>query len=172
MPDLPLILTGFMGSGKSSVGKLLAHRLGLAFVDLDEVIVTAAGKSINRIFTEDGETAFRELESIALAGVLKNGKGIIATGGGVVLSESNRKLMSSHGIVINLMVSLSQVLERLAYSVDRPLFKGQSAPEHVSNLMKERERFYAESDIKIDTNEKSVEDVVVEILCLLKRLTA
>jgi len=172
MPDRPVILTGFMGSGKSSVGNQLARSLGIAFTDLDEEIVAAAGKSINRIFAEDGEAAFRELESITLERLVQKGQGVIATGGGAVLSAGNRKLMANVGIVVNLMVSLNQVLERLADTADRPLFAGSNAPEQVRILMDDRERYYAEADIRIDTNGKSVEDVAVEILCFLKRFSA
>ena len=159
MSDRPLILTGFMGSGKSSVGKLLSQRLGLSFIDLDETLVAATGKSINAIFAEDGEPAFRLLESACLEQVLKQGMGIISTGGGAVLKVSNRELMAKFGVVVNLIVSLPQALERLATSADRPLYAGGSAPEQLRRLMEEREPYYSEADIRIDTNGKSVEAV-------------
>jgi shikimate kinase len=172
MPDRPLILTGFMGSGKSSVGQLLAQRLCRPFIDLDGMIVASTGKSVNNIFAEDGETAFRALESDCLERVLKEKETIIATGGGAVLAENNRLLMKKHGVTVNLTVSLQQVLKRLEEVADRPLFAGQGNPEGVRKLLEERERFYAEADIRIDTNGKSVEDVAVEILCFMKGLTA
>jgi shikimate kinase len=170
MPDRPVILTGFMGSGKSSVGRVLASSLGCPFVDLDAVIVAAAGKSINAIFAEEGEPAFRAMESASLEQVLGRGRVVIATGGGVVVAEHNRELMQSQGIVVNLAVSLPQVLERLAGATDRPLYAGQDAAEAVTALMAEREQFYSVAHIRIDTNGKSVEDVTSEILRFLKGL--
>ena len=172
MPDRPVILTGFMGSGKSSVGKLLAVSLDCAFIDLDSVIVKEAGKTINEIFAESGEEAFRKLESECLHKVLKNGMSVVASGGGAVVSESNRRLMRDRGYVINLSASLDSVLKRLAGATDRPLYAGQDAVNRVQKLMEERKQFYADADIRIDTDNKSVEDVVSEILKVLRELQA
>ncbi len=169
MPERPLILTGFMGSGKSSVGRVLAKRLGCRFIDLDAEIVAAAGCSINDIFARDGEQAFRLLESSMLEQVLSAGKGcVLATGGGAVISAQNRSLMRSRGVIINLNVTLDQVLARLKGSSDRPLLAGDDAALRATALMDEREQFYADADIRIDTDGKSVEDVSAEILCRLK----
>jgi len=170
MPDRPVILTGFMGSGKSSIGKLLANSLGCVFIDLDSVIVKEAGKTINKIFAENGEGAFRKLESECLQKVLKNGVSVVAGGGGVVVAESNRRLMRDRGYVINLSASLASVLKRLAGAIDRPLYTGQDAVNRVQKLMEERKQFYADADIRIDTDNKSVEDVVLEILKVLREL--
>jgi shikimate kinase len=141
MPDRPLILTGFMGSGKSSVGRLLAVRLGCPFVDLDAEIVAAAGSSINEIFARDGEAAFRNLESACLERVLAGGAAVIATGGGAVVADENRRSMRKRGIVVNLVVSLPQVLHRLHGAVDRPLFSGDDAANRAKLLMDERKQF-------------------------------
>ncbi len=164
MGDRPLILTGFMGSGKSSVGKVLARRLHCPFVDLDAEIVATAGCSINEIFARDGEPAFRDLETCCLEEVLKRGCAVIATGGGVVIADKNRSLMRSAGIVINLGVSLSQVMNRLKGNSDRPLLAGPDAANRAKLLMEERQQFYEDADIRIDTDGKSVEDVAAEIL--------
>ena len=169
MPKRPLILTGFMGSGKSTVGKIVAKRLGYRFVDLDAEIVTAAGCTINDIFTRNGEQYFRTLESTRLEQVLSAGEGsVIATGGGAVISVRNRTLMRSLGTVVNLKVTLGQVLVRLKGSSDRPLLAGEDAANRAATLMSDREQFYADADIRIDTDGKSVEDVAAEILCRLK----
>lgn len=159
-----------MGSGKSSVGRLLARRLGVAFIDLDEVIVEAAGKTIKAIFAEEGEPAFRALEGACLERVLEGGRGVIATGGGAVVAEQNRRLMRRYGIVINLTASLPRLLERLAGSADRPLYAGERPEERLRRLLEEREQFYAAADIRIDTDAKSVEDVAAEILRYLRDL--
>lgn len=169
MPEQTLILTGFMGSGKSSVGTLVASRRGCRFIDLDAEIVAAAGCSINDIFARDGEQSFRALESSQLEKVLIAGEGsVIATGGGAVISVLNRSLMRNRGIIINLKVTLEQVMTRLKGCSDRPLLAGDDAAERARALMSEREQFYADADIRIDTDGKSVEDVATEILCRLK----
>jgi len=169
MPKRLLILTGFMGSGKTSVGKALAKRLGYTFLDLDAEIVATAGCSINEIFARDSEQSFRTLESSQLELILSASEGsVVATGGGAVLSAQNRALMRSRGVVINLKVTLEQVLLRLKGCRDRPLLAGGDAAKRATTLMDEREQFYADADIRIDTDGKSVEDVATEILCRLK----
>ena len=171
--DKSIILTGFMGSGKSSVAALLAEMTGCPFVDLDEVVVKAAGKTIQDIFRDDGAAAFRDLESLCLEQVLASKcRVVIATGGGAVISARNREIMKSFGFIINLMVSLPQVLKRLQGSQDRPLFSEQNPEESARRLMMQREHFYAEADIRIDTDGKSVEDVAAEIMSVLTELPA
>jgi shikimate kinase len=172
MPDRPLILTGFMGSGKSSVGRELSRTVPCDFVDLDAEIVATAGCSINEIFEKDGEQAFRTMESNCLDRVLRGGMAVIATGGGVVIDPDNRLAMRQLGIVINLVVSLPQALNRLHGATDRPLFAGSDSAGRVKALMDEREHFYADADIRIDTDGKSVEDVAAEILSFVKELHA
>lgn len=171
MPERLLILTGFMGSGKSSVGKILAEQLGYRFIDLDSEIVTVAGCSINDIFARDGEQRFRALESLQLERVLANGEvSVVATGGGAVISTFNRELMRNRGVVINLMVTLEQVVKRLKGCHNRPLLAVADAEKRLKTLMDEREQFYAAADIRIDTDGKSVEDVAAEILSRLRGL--
>jgi len=172
MYDHPVILTGFMGSGKSSVGRALARSLGCPFIDLDAEIVADAGKSINEIFADEGEAAFRARESACLERVLQGGLRIIASGGGVVIAESNRRLMRGRGFVVHLAASLSTVLERLEGATDRPLFTGQDAAIRARTLMDERKHFYDDADIRIDTDNISVEDVSAKILRILKGLPA
>ncbi|MBK5276009.1 MAG: shikimate kinase [Desulfuromonadales bacterium] len=172
MLERPLILTGFMGSGKSSVGRVLARRLGCPFTDLDAEIVAAAGRSINDIFARDGEQAFRDMESECLELVINRLPAVIATGGGVVIADRNRSRMRTLGIVVNLGVSLPQVMKRLHGATDRPLFAGSDAANSVKLLMDDRKQFYADADIRIDTDGKSVEDVAAEILRFLEELRA
>lgn len=172
MLDRPLVLTGFMGSGKSSVGRLLAERLACPFVDLDAEIIAMAGCSINDIFARDGEEAFRSMESACLKRVLGGGRSVVATGGGVVVADDNRATMRRRGVVVNLAVSLPQVLKRLHGVSDRPLFAGSHESNSVKLLMDAREQFYADADIRIDTDGKSVEDVAAEILRFVEELHA
>jgi shikimate kinase len=142
MPERLLVLTGFMGSGKSTVGKIVAERTGSRFIDLDAEIISAAGCSINDIFARDGEEAFRALESTQLEKVLSGDEGrVVATGGGAVISRQNRVLMRSRGVVVNLKVTLEQVLARLDGCCDRPLLAGEDATKRAKALMDEREQF-------------------------------
>lgn len=169
MPDCPIFLTGFMGSGKSSIARVLSKRLQCRLIDLDSEIVAAAGCSINDIFSSRGEAVFRQMESEQLLKTAKQpGLFLVATGGGAVIADQNRLLMRDHGIIVNLEVSLEQVLKRLSGCKDRPLFAGDTAVETVRGLMDSREQFYADAHIRIDTNGKSVEDVAAEVLCRLK----
>jgi shikimate kinase len=169
MPERVLVLTGFMGSGKSSVGRKLAALLEVPFIDLDAEIVATAGRSINAIFAAEGEQAFRILESAELERVMSaGGRCVLATGGGAVLAGQNRILMRSRGVIINLRVTLDQVMVRLRGCRNRPLLAGEDAAKRANSLIGEREQFYADADIRIDTDGKSVEDVAAEILCRLK----
>lgn len=173
MLDKMLILTGFMGCGKSTVGAILAERLGCRYIDLDAEIVADAGCSINTIFARDGEQEFRKLESSMLEKVFSiDGGGVVATGGGTVISPHNRLLMRKRGVVVNLKVTMQQVTARLKGCDNRPLFAGNSAAERAETLMNDREQFYADADIRIDTDGKSVEDVAAEIQCRLKEFLA
>ena len=163
-----VVLTGPMGSGKTSVGKLLAAQLGWEFVDLDALIVEEAGMSINAIFGEYGEPYFRQLEQDQLKRLIGREQVVVSTGGGAVINPENRRLMRLIGRVVNLNAPLDQLVARLAAADDRPLLEGDE-PRYViiSRLLAEREQYYADSDIRIDTAVKSVEDVAAE---LLKRL--
>jgi len=172
MLDRPLILTGFMGAGKSSVGRLLAGWLRCPFIDLDAEIVASEGRSINEIFAKDGEAAFRVLESACLEHVLRRGVGIIATGGGAVNTDTNRALMRASGVVVNLTASFDRIMERLSGATNRPLYAGNDPAKRAKALMEQREQFYNDADIRIDTDGKSVEDVAAEILGYLRGLAA
>lgn len=168
MADRPIFLTGFMGSGKSSVGPMLAKALSAPFIDLDNEIVSSTGSTINDLFATRGEKGFRTIESGLLQNILPAGSAVVATGGGIVIADENRVFMHNKGIIVNLKVSLKQVLERLQGSTDRPLLAGADASVKAELLLREREAWYADADIRIDTNGKTVEDVVVEILNFLK----
>jgi len=162
---LPIILTGPMGSGKSSVGRLLADRLGYDFVDLDALLVEQVGKSINRIFAEEGETAFRKRETELLGLLTGRERMVLATGGGAVISEQNRRLMHALGLVANLTADVSELADRLAQADDRPLLQGEQPLEaRIAGIMAEREPFYADADIRIDTTGKTLEDVAAQLL--------
>jgi len=164
MPE-SIILTGPMGSGKTSVGRLLARRLGYQFQDLDALIVEQAGKSINQIFADDGEAAFRDRETALLSTLVGKQRMVLSTGGGVVVREANRRLLRAAGLVVNLVATVDVLVSRLAQANDRPLLKGDEALDvRIERIMTEREPFYADADIRIDTTGKTLEDVAVLIL--------
>lgn len=159
-----LILTGFMGTGKSSVGKVLAERLGFCYCDLDARIVAEAGLTINEIFTRYGEEHFRRLETAQIRALTGSEGYVVATGGGAVVAAVNRQLLRNVGWVINLTASLETILARLSGECERPLFQRNRSPEAVAAMLAEREPFYADADLRIDTTGKTVEDVIAEIL--------
>lgn len=160
-----IILTGPMGSGKTSLGQRLAARLGYQFKDLDALIVKQAGKSINQIFADEGEDAFREYETALLSTLVGQQRMVLSTGGGAVIREKNRLLLHAAGLVVNLVATVDVLVRRLAQANDRPLLKGDEALDvRIGRIMAEREQFYADADIRIDTTGKTLEDVAAEIL--------
>jgi shikimate kinase len=163
-----IILTGFMGTGKSTVGRVLASKLGYAFVDTDNCIVEREGCSITDIFAEKGEPYFRNVERDTIACVLSMDNQVVSTGGGAVLSFENRNLMRRSGIVVNLTADTESILRRLGQEAERPLLQGAKFAENIEIMISEREPYYADSDIRIDTSGKNVEDVAREILLYLE----
>ncbi|CAM3804899.1 shikimate kinase [Mesobacillus zeae] len=162
-----IYMTGFMGAGKSTVSRLLAEEMGLAHHDTDEEIVNAAGKSINRIFEEDGEIVFRKLESEILH-VLPKENAVIATGGGIIVSEENRIFMRRNGIVIFLYASIEEILERLKEDTTRPLLQGDNK-EKAASLYEMRLPLYRETaDICAETGGKQAEEIASDIKHCLK----
>jgi len=159
------ILIGPMGSGKSTIGKLLASRFSLKFVDMDDAIVERVEKSIPEIFEEDGEAAFRALECEVLKALISNTEAkVIATGGGVVLAEANRELLMSCGHVIWLDAPPEMLAIRTSNDPNRPLLKGVDPLEKARELDLQRRPYYAScSDLRIDTSEMSVEEAVEAI---------
>lgn len=166
-----VILTGFMGTGKSSVARSLARATGRPLLDLDAEIVGREGRSINEIFAAEGEPSFRALETAELRRLAGRPDGfILATGGGAVLAPENRCLFRELGVVVNLTASAGVICDRLRHADDRPLLADGPAREKVERMLRERELCYAEADIRIDTTGKNIEDIVYEILAFLKRL--
>lgn len=157
-----------MGTGKSSVGIVLSKRLGYRYCDLDSLIADEAGMTINQIFEQFGESHFREIESGVIERISKMGNLVISSGGGAVIRDKNRELLRSTGVVINLVASAEEIFLRLYSDNSRPLLKDNMSLEKIVNMLNEREPFYAESDIRIDTTGKKVEDVVHEIFQYLE----
>lgn len=159
-----LVLVGFMGSGKTTVGRLLAECVHSPHLDLDEMIVTQTGKPISRIFTEQGEAYFRELESKTLKLALGQ-EGILSTGGGTPVSRSNRKLLVQSDIpVIFLKASPQIILDRLKNDQTRPLLQTLNEDRFLELFRKRANDYDRVSDIEILTDQKTPQDIVREII--------
>lgn len=153
-----VVLIGFMGTGKSTVGASLAARLDYSFIDLDEEIVQRDGRSIPDIFAQDGEAYFRDAESRALADLMNKERVIIATGGGCVLREANCKVMQQHGFVVHLTAELDTIVDRVKGDHNRPLLQGD-ASERVRSLMTARQGKYDFAHAVIPTDGLQVEEI-------------
>ncbi|MCY9513647.1 shikimate kinase [Paenibacillus apiarius] len=155
-----ILLIGFMGTGKSTVGAQLARNLNYAFVDLDAEIVKQVGRSIPDIFAQEGEAFFREQESRILTRLLRDRTRqlVIATGGGVVLSEANCKLMREHGSVIQLTAEEETIVQRVSQDRNRPLLQGDAA-SRVRKLMHERQGLYDFAHLSVPTDRLTVEQI-------------
>jgi shikimate kinase len=159
-----LYLIGMMGVGKTTVGRLLAHQLGYGFIDTDDVIVKAAGKSINEIFTEEGEAAFRQLESDVLGQVCAYTKLTIATGGGIVLRQENWGYLR-HGLIVWLDAPVQILLKRLAEDDTRPLLQDSDPEGKLRSLLQQRQPLYSQADLHITiTDHQTPEEIVTRIL--------
>jgi shikimate kinase len=147
-----VVLIGFMGTGKSTVGQLAAQRLGWTFVDSDDWIVERAGKTIPDIFAQEGEAEFRRLETEALAVLLGGVNVVLATGGGAVLLAGNRQLMLDGGLVVALTAPQAVIVKRVSGDRNRPLLQGD-AERRVADLMEARRGAYDFAELTIDTAE-------------------
>lgn len=164
-----LYLTGFMGSGKSAVGRILAKRLKRPFVDLDALIVRRAGLSILDIFEKRGERAFRALEKKLLVQVSRREKTVIALGGGALLDAGSRRRVKATGAVILLSCSKQELLKRLKrQTVERPLLAGFPLTQRVAALLKSRRPHYLRTaDVRITTTALSPRTAAVRAARIL-----
>jgi shikimate kinase len=159
-----IFLVGFMGAGKSTVGRMVAERMGLPFVDLDDVVELAAGRTVARIWADSGEAAFRAAESEALASLTPVGPSVVACGGGIVLADVNRAVLKSLGRVVYLRVSAEEALARVGGGDSRPLLAGGGAAV-AQRLLEAREAVYAAvADVVIETTGRGPEDVAEDVV--------
>jgi shikimate kinase len=162
-----IALTGFMAVGKSAVGRALARRLRLRFVDLDRTIEKSEGMKVRDIFSRKGEPYFRKLEKQALAEILLKDDQVIATGGGVVMDEENLRLLRDRSVLVCLTASADVLLKRTGNGNKRPLLKGENRKELIEELLKQREKSYSQSHIAIDTSNLNIDQVTERIIELL-----
>lgn len=160
-PDRNIVITGFMGTGKTTVAKKVAQRLNRTFVDTDEKIVEQAGKSIPEIFAQDGEAVFRHHERRVCRFYAAQSDLVIATGGGALVDPDNRRVMMASGLVVCLTASKDAIRKRLAGHTGRPLFSGDWEA-----LYDKRAEAYAAIPYQIDTTALKPDEVVQEIIRL------
>lgn len=158
-----IILTGFMGTGKSSVGRDLARELNYTFIDTDAVIEKETGLSIFKIFEKEGEAYFRTLEKRVIYNLLQIKGHVVTTGGGAVVDEENLNVMKRAGLVVCLTASVDAIISRVDRNSDRPLLNQHDKRKAVMELLEYRKPFYAKADICVDTTDKTIKDVVEEI---------
>jgi shikimate kinase len=162
-----IVLIGFMGSGKSTVGRELHQRLGYSLTDMDRLIEETIGKKITEIFKEEGEMVFRDFETLQLLEIAKQTekRHIISTGGGVVIRAENRSLLRKLGYVVWLRAPENVIFERTSRNKDRPLLNHQNARERVSSLLAEREPWYRETaHLIVDTSGLDSSEIATGIL--------
>ncbi|MCH9024237.1 MAG: shikimate kinase [candidate division Zixibacteria bacterium] len=178
-----IFLIGFSGSGKSTVGKLLAKKLNCSFVDIDKLIESKSRKTIPEIFETDGEKAFRKLESAAVKSLLakkvKAKPKVIALGGGAFESRAIRLLVSENGISVWLRCSISEIYERLRKHSDRPKLTGKKETlsakrqkQTIRKLLLKRKDSYARADVRVITSDKTANRVALEIISKLRKINA
>ncbi len=161
-----IVLVGFMGTGKTTVGKMIAEKTGMPLLDMDSLIVERAGKSINEIFAEDGEPHFRVLERELVQELAAQEGQIISTGGGIVLNPENIADFEKNGLVVCLLANSETVLDRVRHDSARPLLAGDKEAKIVE-LLESRKPLYEAIAHKIDTNGRpSPEPTAQEIIDL------
>jgi len=164
-----IYLTGFMGSGKSTVGRILAKKMGFRFIDLDRVIELAEGKKIKYIFKFEGEKYFRDLETKVIEKIYRNTNCVFACGGGIVKRRKNMDIIKSSSINVYLNISVRDALERLKYVKDRPLLEVGNRDKTIEKLIKERDVLYRKyADLVVINSKKDTEKTADEIIAMLK----
>lgn len=168
-PNLNIVLVGFMGTGKTCVGKYLAKKLNLEFIDTDTIIEKKTKMRIKTIFKKFGEPYFRDIESKVAKEVGKLKNKVIATGGGIVIREENIENLKKNGILICLTAKPQIILERVSKTKKRPLLQGNKNEiiKKIKKILKERDNFYKKADFLIDTSYLTKKEVAEKIIHIL-----
>lgn len=167
VPDKPIVLVGLMGAGKTCIGKRLAAKLDLDFVDADTEIEQAADCSIEEIFERYGEQAFRDGERRVIARLVDQGPCVIATGGGAFNNDETRENVRKKGISVWLKADLDILLSRVSRRNNRPLLKDGDKRETLERLMTERYPYYAEADLTVDSGSEPPDTTVKRVIAAL-----
>jgi shikimate kinase len=166
-----LALIGFMGTGKTSVGRVVAHNLGFEFIDTDAEIQARAGVSINDIFAREGESVFRELERQIVKEVAKRERLVISTGGGLPANPENLASLKSHALVVCLWLPPEKIWERVRHQSHRPLLKDPDPRQKIRDLLAAREPFYRQADVLLNTDLRPPREVAQQIELQFKLAT-
>lgn len=159
-----IVLTGFMGTGKTAAGRELARLLDMKLIDVDTEIENSRDMTINEIFRKFGEPGFREIETDMIKKVSRNKEVIISTGGGAVLKQENMETLRETGIIVCLMASPETILQRTSVTNDRPLLHVDNPLEKIRELFNFRKPYYEKADIVIDTDGKTPLQIAEEIV--------
>jgi shikimate kinase len=159
-----IVLIGLMGAGKTAVGRRLANRLELPFIDADTEIEVAAGASISEIFAEHGEAYFRQGERKVIARLLQNGPHVLATGGGAYMNADTRAAIKARGLSVWLKADVKVLLKRVGRRGNRPLLAGGEPEKVLKKLMDERYPVYAESDVVVESRDVPHEVIVSAVI--------
>jgi len=159
-----IALIGFMGTGKSSVGRLIADQLRFILIDTDELIESRTGKSVAEIFAEEGEPAFRLHEQNVVAELSLRQRTVISTGGGVGASEANLASLKEHALVVCLWASPEKIWERVRGQTHRPLLKEADPLAKIRQLLAAREHCYKQADVLLNTEVRSLKEVAQQVL--------
>jgi shikimate kinase len=159
-----LALIGFMGTGKSSVGRLVADLLRFTFLDTDELIVASAGKSITEIFAQQGEAAFRKLECKIVEELAGRTQTVISTGGGIPVNPANLASLKSHALIVCLWASPEKIWENVRNQNHRPLLQDTNPQAKIRALLAAREPFYRQADVLLNTELRSVREVAQQVI--------
>jgi len=163
-----IIITGFMGTGKSVVAKELARKLKMKFIDMDRIIEEGQGMSIADIFSRYGENYFRQQENKLVKELSQKENMIIATGGGTLLSSDNARILGQRGQIICLYADSRTIYNRVKRRNNRPLLKGENVLSDIDRLLEERKKIYDNIKWKIDTTNLNIQEVTDKIMALLK----
>ncbi len=162
-----IVFTGFMGVGKTTVGKIVAKDLGLEFYDTDDEIESFHKMTIPEMFEKFGEQKFREFETDMIKKISEKNGCVISCGGGVVKSETNMNLLKKNGKIVNLYADVDRILKNIGNNTNRPLILGKSKDE-IKQMMIEREKFYQNCDIRIDVTALSKTEAAKAVIEAIK----
>lgn len=167
-----LVLTGFMGTGKTTIGRQVSRRLNMKFVDTDQEVEHVTGLTVREIFDKFGEIRFRSEEKAAVVRVCRNDEQVIATGGGVVLNPENIKELEKNGIIICLSASPEVIHQRTKNKKNRPILNTDDPLQTIRDRLAERKPLYEAAGVMVDTDNRSIEEVVTEVIRIYRECSA
>lgn len=165
---MKIVLIGFMGTGKSSLGRLLARELNFSFVDTDALIEERQGRSITELFALDGEPFFRQLERDLARELAPARQVVISTGGGFPLEPENIRVLRPNGLIVALKATPEMIYQRIKHETHRPLLAHADPLNRITTLLKTREAVYQNADLTLDTTHRSLEAMAAEVIAAVR----